>query len=78
MYMHRVQHQREVTEYQQIMEKIRHVKMRVNSKCHELKQWQMGMEEEENKKTVFMGLNQPISELRKGTELLEKGSVKIR
>ena len=43
MYKHRVQTQRETTEFEHLTERIRHLKLQVCSKHRQLKQCQAGM-----------------------------------
>lgn len=78
MYMHRVQGQRDTTEFEHLTERIRHLKLQVSSKYTQLRQWQVGRVAEKTAEPSFSPLLRPVMELRKGTELLEKETIRLR
>ncbi len=81
MYMYKVRSPKTESELDQLSEKIRHLKIRVNNKYTQLKFLKLTRDGKRNVKKqeyVFTPLNKSLEDLKKGAELIEKESIRLR
>lgn len=81
MYMYKVRSPRAETELDQISEKIRHLRVRVNNKYTQLKYARMtreGRKTSEKTQNSCTQLSRPLEDLKKGVEVIEKETIRLR
>lgn len=80
MYMYKVRSPTTENELDHLSEKIRHIKIRVNNKYTQLKFLRMSREGRKQKKQEYncSPLTIPLDDLKRGAEVLEKESIRLR
>ena len=81
MYMYKVRSPRTETELDQINEKIRHLKIRVNNKYTQLKYGKMTKQGKKSSglpQYNYTQLSRPLEDLKKGVEVIEKETIRLR
>lgn len=81
MYMYKVRSPNTESELDQLSEKIRHLKIRVNNKFTQLKFLKMtrdGKRAPKKTEPSYSPLTKTLEDLKKGAELIEKESIRLR
>lgn len=81
MYMYKVRSPNTESELDQLSEKIRHLKIRVNNKFTQLKFLKMTRDGKRTPKKLeasYSPLTKTLEDLKKGAELVEKESIRLR
>lgn len=81
MYMYKVRSPNTEAELDQLSEKIRHMKTRVNNKYTQLKFLKLtrdGKRSTKKQEYVFTPLTRSLEDLKKGAELIERESIRLR